>query len=156
MEKKNVNTNLVVALLLLVGLLGYALLAKAGNLEPSSPPAPTMKTLDDIYNVASSGIAEREGYIQSFEFEGANAAETLLTVPTGKRFVLLKLAWTDEFDDLTVDDSLFVDLNIFGTYLADFPDRCVLMNANETLKLVKSGDAGTHRVCIIGYFYDIQ
>jgi len=152
------TSNLIICIIAIVlcGLLGFSLLAIAGDLDPPGPPAPTMKTLDDIYKTASSGIAEREGYIQSFEFQGASSAETLLTVPTGKRFVLLKAAWTDKYDDLTVDDNLFVDLFVFSTNLVDFPDRCVVLNANETLKLVKSGDAGTHRVCITGYFYDIQ
>lgn len=150
------NLTICIIAIVLCGLLGFSLFAIAGELNPTGPPAPTMKTLDDIYKIASSGIAEREGYIQSFEFESANSAETLLTVPTGKRFVLLKAAWTDQYDDLTVDDNLFVDLYVFSTYLADFPDRCVVVNANETLKLVKSGDTGTHRVCITGYFYDIQ
>jgi hypothetical protein len=152
------SSNLIICIIAIVlcGLLSFSLLAIAGELNPPGPPAPTMKTLDDIYKIASSGITEREGYIQSFEFEGASSAETLLTVPTGKRFVLLKAAWTDQYDDLTVDDNLFVDLYAFSTHLADFPDRCALVNANETLKLLKSGNSGTHRVCIIGYFYNIQ
>ncbi len=152
------TSNLIICIMAVVlgGLLGFSLFAVAGELNPPAPPAPTMKTLDDIYNIASSGIAEREGYIQCFEFTGSISAETLFTVPTGKRFVLLKLAWIDEFDDLTVNDDPFVDLNIFGTYLADFPDRCVLVDENETLKLVKSSNTTTHKVCIIGYFYDVQ
>ena len=152
------TSNLIICIMAIVlgGLLGFSLFAIAGELNPPAPPAPTMKTLDDIYNVASSGIAEREGYIQCFEFKGPSSAETLLTVPTGKRFVLLKLAWTDEFDDLTVNDNLFVDLNVFRNYLADFPDRCVLVDENEMLKLVKGPNIGTHKVCIIGYFYDVQ
>ena len=48
MAKKNVNTNLVVILLVLAGLLGCALPAQAGNLEPPAAPAPTMKTLDEV------------------------------------------------------------------------------------------------------------
>ena len=44
MQKKNLNTNLVAALLVLVGVMGYGLFVKAGSLEPNSPPAPTMRT----------------------------------------------------------------------------------------------------------------
>ena len=65
MEKRNVNTNLVAALLVVIAVLGYGLIGKAGNLEPSAAPAPTMKTLDEVepgtpissvpYTIASSG-----------------------------------------------------------------------------------------------------
>ena len=48
MAKKIVNTNLVVALLVVTAVLGYGLIGKAGNLEPSAAPAPTMKTLDEV------------------------------------------------------------------------------------------------------------
>lgn len=48
MEKRNVNTNLVAALLVVIAVLGYGVIGKAGNLEPSAAPAPTMKTLDEV------------------------------------------------------------------------------------------------------------
>jgi type VI secretion system secreted protein Hcp len=48
MEKR--NTNLVVALLVIIAVLGYGLIGKAGNLEPPTGPASTMKTLDEIYD----------------------------------------------------------------------------------------------------------
>jgi hypothetical protein len=48
MEKRNVNKNSVAALLVVIAVLGYGLIGKAGNLEPSAAPAPTMKTLDEV------------------------------------------------------------------------------------------------------------
>lgn len=54
MAKKIVKTNLMVILLVLVGLIGYSQLTKAGNLNPTTGPAPTMKTLNEVYAAASS------------------------------------------------------------------------------------------------------
>lgn len=48
MAKKIVSTNLVAALLVVIAVLGYGLIGKAGNLEPSAAPGPTMKTLDEV------------------------------------------------------------------------------------------------------------
>lgn len=48
MEKRNVNRSLAAALLVVVAVLGYGLIGKAGNLEPPAGPAPTMKTLDEV------------------------------------------------------------------------------------------------------------
>ncbi len=48
MEKPNVNRSLAAALLVVIAVLAYGLIGKAGNLQPPAAPAPTMKTLDEV------------------------------------------------------------------------------------------------------------
>jgi hypothetical protein len=48
METKRTSAKVVVSVLALAGLLLFSVLAPAGNLEPGAPPAPTMKTLDEV------------------------------------------------------------------------------------------------------------
>jgi hypothetical protein len=48
METKNRTTKLVVSVFILAGVLFFPLIGSAGNLEPSAPPTPTMKTLDEV------------------------------------------------------------------------------------------------------------
>ena len=49
METRKAKTR-TVAMVVLCGILVYALIATGGSLEPSAPPGPTMKTLDEIYD----------------------------------------------------------------------------------------------------------
>ena len=48
METKQKSTKVVVSLLALVGLVVFSLFAVGGSLEPTTPPGPTMKTLDEV------------------------------------------------------------------------------------------------------------
>jgi parallel beta-helix repeat protein len=48
MEAKDKSTKVVVGVLVLAGLVVFSLTAGGGNLEPSVPPGPTMKTLDEV------------------------------------------------------------------------------------------------------------
>ncbi len=78
MAKKLLNKNLTVTLLVLVGLMGYSLLTKAGNLNPPASPAPTMKTLDEIFGTVDSLASGRLTYPEKLwidhEFQAGGGA----------------------------------------------------------------------------------
>ncbi|MDD5063184.1 MAG: hypothetical protein PHQ35_00285 [Phycisphaerae bacterium] len=166
MEMKDKRTKVVVCVLALAVLSGILTLATAGNLEPDAPPAPTMKTLNEIYD-AVSGVSQREGCLQQVNVD-ASSTYTLFTVPTGKRFVLLNLTFRYDSSKrrayLTVNDNFLTGYPYVRSYTesitnymqsyADFPDRCVVVNAGETLKVVNE-ESATLKAMIVGYYYNI-
>lgn len=55
--KKNIYLSITI---LVLSVLGYAFMVSAGDLEPSSRPAPTMKSLSDIYDALSTSVNPNE------------------------------------------------------------------------------------------------
>ncbi|MGB2806258.1 MAG: hypothetical protein WBC22_00850 [Sedimentisphaerales bacterium] len=174
MKTRKVETKVVV-LVVAVGLLAFSLFAAAGGLENNGPTSPMGRPFDRIHDAITSQNAERDGYCRTFVLP-ADSNQVIFTVPDGKRFVLLKLYTTGSAGysssygwNLTVDDSLFLvgrnadfdfdalrDTRIWGPLpmnaSRDFPSRCAVINAGETLTI--AGSEGT--LTIIGYFHDVQ
>jgi hypothetical protein len=167
METKGKSTKVVICVLALAGLLWVLTLATAGNLEPNTLPAPTMKTLNEIYD-AVIGVSQREGYIGHFDLP-ADSNVVCFIVPAGKQFVLLNLTFRYDYSAsrrkayLTVNGNFLTGYPYLRSYTdptsmvqsyADFPDRCVVVNAGETLKVVND-ESSALKVMIVGYFHDV-
>lgn len=137
------------------------------------PPSATMKTLNEIYDAViagSSGISEREGYLKHADVDPCSTY-TFFTVPANKQFVLLNLVF--RYDNstskrkacLTVNDNFltgypylrsYTDSSSYTQSFADFQDRCVVVNAGETLKVVNNeASPSILRAMIAGYFCNI-
>lgn len=163
---KEEKAKIIVCVLIIACISGLWTLVTAGDLEPSASPAPTMKTLDEIYDAAAS-VSQREGYIGHFNVSGGSNA-VCLTVPAGKQFVLLKIIF--RYDStakrqayLTVDDDFLTGYPYLRSYMdnynyiqsfADFPDRCVTVDAEGVLKVVND-ESGTLNAMVVGYYYDV-
>lgn len=163
MRTKQTKTTVVVILLTLAGLLVFSLFAGAGDLEPSAPPGSTMKTLQEVYDAASSGVSEREGFVKQL-----TAVSDVLVVPQGQRFVVMQILTRNSSDtwELKIDGSQFLNQDIFGyrstqitgsisltaSFNVTFPDRCVTVEQGQTLSFVQMSSS---RVTIIGYLYDV-
>jgi hypothetical protein len=177
MAKRIINTNLVAALFVVIAVLGYGLIGKAGT-EPDAPPGDTMKTLQEVYDAVGAegcGVSQREGYCKALTL-GASSNHTFFTVESGKRFVLLKVHASFETTvigrnwQLTVNDIELINGEInrsggelvsgsgweyFYKYEHDFPDRCVVLDAGETLKVLNNVVNDPLNFTLIGYFYDV-
>jgi hypothetical protein len=168
METKGKSAKIVVGVWTLAGLLGILTLATAGNLEPNAPPAPTMKTLNEIYDAVNAG-SQREGHLYHVDVNSYSTS-TLFTVQEGKQFVLLSLTFRYDLNErkrnayLTVNNNFLTGYPYLRSYtepepkitqsFADFPDRCVVVNAGGTLKVVNYENS-LLRAMIVGYFHDV-
>ena len=90
----------------------------------------------------------------------AGDEQTLYTVESGKRFVILKLFGSGPgLWSLKVNDQIIINgLDGFAVdevFAWDFPDRCVVAEAGETIKLVNDHGFQRVQVNIAGYFYEV-
>jgi hypothetical protein len=144
MGKRNVNTSLIIGLVIVVLFSGYTLLAKTSN------------------NDGASGITKREGYIKHYQVTPgaykAPSTKKFFTVPEGKQFVLTKVFLYNQNVYLTVDDETFIHVAYFSRYdeglTEDFADKCIEIKSGQTLKAVNIS-GGNLRVTVVGYFYDV-
>jgi hypothetical protein len=66
--------------------------ANGGDLDPTLPPAPTMHTLDEIYNLLGPAVTCGEQEVVSFYAVIGSGSESTWPVPTGG-FVLTDVLW---------------------------------------------------------------
>lgn len=144
--------------LLAIGV-GYAIVHAQGNLTPAGSPAPSMKTLDQIYSAITGDVSSREpAYF--YGDTTTSSSLTLATVPAGKRLVILKMELSNTF---AMDNSNKVKIgtksliekgassNLQVGDLVEFPDRCVQVLPGESLKLIKGGSMNWEG-WFIGYY----
>ena len=75
METRKAKTR-TVAMVVLCGILVYALLATGSSLEPIEPPGPTMHTLDEIYNLIGSQVQKPKAFNCFLRVEGVPGEST--------------------------------------------------------------------------------
>ena len=64
------------AMVVMFGILAYALIATGGGLEPIAPPGPTMYTLEEIYNLIGSQVQKPNAFDCFMEVEGVAGEST--------------------------------------------------------------------------------
>jgi hypothetical protein len=172
MEKVTRNGWKAALLAVMVLLCSHVMFGDADNWTPAGAPAPTMKSLDAIYEAVSSlspSISEREGYCRYFSCPAGGAATTILSVPAGRRFVLRKLSVTQSglVWSISGGPNLHIDAHIcYAAYedpagndqyefAWDFPDGCAVVEGPNDLTFTNSHGSLAIHTHFVGYFYDV-
>lgn len=159
MKSTQTKTLLVTGLVAVLSLWLLPMLA-GGKVEISSSPRPMIEHCGAGDSMKGWRIWKREGYTQSFIVD-SEENQTLLTVPEGERFVLLRLYIQQDYDSphnvwipwkLTVDDRLWLYASNMFYPISDFPEGCVVVNGGETLKVIRGKEEDILAITLIGYF----
>lgn len=143
-SKISLDKAVILALLTIV--VGYAIVHAQGDLTPVGTPAPSMKTLDQIYSAVTGDVASREpAYF--YGDTTTSSSLTLATVPAGKRLVILKMQLSNTFamdiNKVKIGTKSLIEKGVNSNLTVgspvDFPDRCVQVLPGESLKLIKGG-----------------
>ena len=157
MQNEITITTRHVKIVAFVAVLGIAVYALAGNPYPDAPPGATMHSLEDIYSaVEAASVSEREGYVFQWSQEAGTTAN-ILTVPPGKRFVLLKFVFDVAVQvQILKNGSTFIDLDYLvfenGSHV-DLPDRCIVFDSGDELSVYSQ--LYLIKGTIVGYFYNV-
>lgn len=99
-------------------------------------------------------IEEREGFFKQFS-EPVAGVYPILTVPEGKKFVLLQINAYNSGFCIIADSKIVIDGQALFSTVArashDYPDRCVVFESGQVLELSKPA-GGYYQ--IVGYFYN--
>ncbi|MHC4477935.1 MAG: right-handed parallel beta-helix repeat-containing protein [Planctomycetota bacterium] len=98
MQANEKTTKVVASVLALAGLVVFSLMGYAGNLEPTAPPGPTMKTLDEVEpRLPIQSLAGTVDAMYLVNKAGSYYLAGDVTVPAGKHGIAV------EANDVTID-----------------------------------------------------
>jgi len=112
-----------------------------------------------VFANTAYAVEEREGFSKVFD-ESAIGTHPILTVPTGKTFVLLQINSSKTLFNIQADSNdVIIGRSILqqpttgspGHISHNFPDRCVVFEQGQVLE-VEALSSTT--VQIVGYFYN--
>jgi hypothetical protein len=156
MEKVKKNGWKVAFLAVVALMCSHVIFGDAANWDPPGPPAPTMTSLDAIYNAMSPSISQREGFARYFICP-PNTTTTILTVPSGRKFVLRKVS----VQQITLNWRILggPNLHIVGgdelVAMREFPDGCAVVEGPNDLTFLNQHPTTAIHTHFIGYSYDV-
>ena len=101
------------------------------------------------------GVEEREGFSKLFDVPSSGGIYPMLTVPSGKTFVLLQINAANYVFNIKANSNIVItgEPLIKHAYETthNYPDRCVVFEQGDVLELETTQ---TNIIQVVGYFYN--